>query len=948
MDTKAVGERDLCPEASTIALLADLERRYSAHQLDAAWTNERDAWYAILEELRSGKGGIGFNYAFESVLGLGGAGAVFRVVDKNLYAVSSDDETTPSEERVHRGYRALKVPRPHIEKGELLADSLRDETRHLISLTHPNVVNLFAKGQVTVKVSSPQERTLAWPWYVMGYVKDAVDLHQLCRDGNAPELPLLVSYLLDVAVGLEYIHSVGIVHCDLKPANIFTAASRAIIADFGYAKRPLPDTVLTTVGFTDYFAHPDLSEGSTRSSQVSRTFRTIPRLQIRPAFDLFALGMTIWFLLEQYYQRYSIYQRFSYELKFLRLCAARLLDGRNHVKDITYADLPAFIYATSDTSNPGIAYLSAAEAVADLEKLSGRWDVYSLLPELNSTNRDTIQVSDIAPVVFTDRVRRLINHPFIQRLAGVSQLGLLSLVYPGAQHSRQEHSLGTFGMAARYLRSLHYDRFQPIFRQLVTLDKMSATLGAALFHDVGQYPLAHDLEDVSLEFFGHEAIGRALLASGGAQDELFAARAAAADAHTRSLDDLLVKDWSISLGDVRDILAAKSTDSRGERQTGSHVERLCKSLIDGPIDVDKLDYLQRDSRHCNVSYGFGIDVSRLIKSLTTVYDKIADGHVLLVLGVNEKGRISAESALFARYAMLTQVYWHHTMRAIKAHLQYPAAEYLTGIELAAEREADSRPTSEAQKKKFAEGEIRRLMQAARLNFMDVAIWGQQVGDPKWSDTAVRLAHPSIHSGDLRVLGWLWSNSDVSGRRAIEMLISRKFFKRVCVFNMDDLSTRVRTILERVFRPDAYRERVELRRRVQRSIQQALRSSSVNDELLDTQGFTMSEWSARAADEDQLKCLLDYPYIRAGANYGLGVVSEWGDRPSSQKPNEGPKRTFGQMINVENFRSGMKEMEKSMAQFRVLWDPDESYVVEETLDKKRLRSVIETEILSYTG
>lgn len=166
----------------------------------------------------------------------------------------------------------------------------------------------------------------------MGYVKDAVDLHQLCKDGDVPDLPLLISYLRDVAIGLQYIHELGVVHCDVKPANIFTAARRAILADFGYAKRPLPDPALTTVGFTDYFAHPDLSEGSTQSSQDSRTFRTIPRLEIRPQFDLFALGMTIWFLLDHYYQRYSIYQRFSYELKFLRLCAARLLDGRNHLK----------------------------------------------------------------------------------------------------------------------------------------------------------------------------------------------------------------------------------------------------------------------------------------------------------------------------------------------------------------------------------------------------------------------------------------------------------------------------------------------------------------------------------------------------------------------------------------------------------------------------------------
>src|SRR5207244_12125579 len=115
----------------------------------------------------------------------------------------------------------------------------------------------------------------------------------------------------------------------------------------------------------------DLAESSKHSSQDSRTFHTIPRLEIRPEFDLFALGMTIWFLLDHFYQHYSVYQRYAYELKFLRLTGARLLDGRNHVKNITYADLPPFVYASTDAANPGIAYRTASEAVADLEKLCG-------------------------------------------------------------------------------------------------------------------------------------------------------------------------------------------------------------------------------------------------------------------------------------------------------------------------------------------------------------------------------------------------------------------------------------------------------------------------------------------------------------------------------------------------------------------------------------------------
>src|SRR5208282_140176 len=80
-------------------------------------------------------------------------------------------------------------------------------------------------------------------------------------------------------------------------------------------------------------------------------------------------------------------------------------------------------------------------------------------------------------------------------LARVSQLGLVSYVYPAARHTRLDHSLGTYSYACRYLQHLWGQREEPLFRCLMTSDHVIAASLWALFHDLGQYPHCHDIED---------------------------------------------------------------------------------------------------------------------------------------------------------------------------------------------------------------------------------------------------------------------------------------------------------------------------------------------------------------------------------------------------------------------------------------------------------------------
>jgi len=117
--------------------------------------------------------------------------------------------------------------------------------------------------------------------------------------------------------------------------------------------------------------------------------------------------------------------------------------------------------------------------------------------------------------------------------------------------------------------------------------------------------------------------------------------------------ETLRDEWGIQPDDFVSLLSAKPRDA---------CSKIRKSIISGPVDVDKMDYLMRDSLHAGVPYGRNFDHQRLIGSLTL--NESGDG-----LAITEKGRTAAELMVFARYVMFSEVYWHHAVRSATAMLQ---------------------------------------------------------------------------------------------------------------------------------------------------------------------------------------------------------------------------------------------------------------------------------------
>ncbi|HJQ79056.1 MAG TPA: HD domain-containing protein [Lacipirellulaceae bacterium] len=235
-------------------------------------------------------------------------------------------------------------------------------------------------------------------------------------------------------------------------------------------------------------------------------------------------------------------------------------------------------------------------------------------------------------VPLTARVRRLIDTASFRRLAQISQLGLVSLVYPAANHSRQEHSLGVFLAAIEYLDRLAGDER---FTASVLPKDAECFLAAALLHDVGHCPFGHPIEDLHLpKIVPHEERARGRIESS-------------------EVADVLRDEWGLDPANVS-ALVAGDVDGRPRS--------ILRSLLSGPIDVDKVDYLMRDSLHAGVPYGRNFDRRRLTGSLCL--NEAGDG-----LAITDKGKTAAEMLVFARYVMFSEVYWHHAVRSATAMFQ---------------------------------------------------------------------------------------------------------------------------------------------------------------------------------------------------------------------------------------------------------------------------------------
>ncbi len=249
-----------------------------------------------------------------------------------------------------------------------------------------------------------------------------------------------------------------------------------------------------------------------------------------------------------------------------------------------------------------------------------------------------------------DALRKTISHPTFLRLKGIKQLSFAHYVFPGATHTRFEHSIGVYHLTRLILQRLLTNPLtQSLQRKSFSFDETSCRLmlASSLLHDIGHYPHAHLVENVAITskndvvFKDHQDL---------TTERVFESREGFG-----SLAEILEREWNLDAREVSAMVTGK------KKMTFS-------KLISGTLDPDKMDYLMRDAHHCSVPYG-NIDIERLIESFVPDAQRKR-------FAITSKGIAPFESLMFAKYAMMRNVYWHHAVRAMSAMLKRFAQDAL--------------------------------------------------------------------------------------------------------------------------------------------------------------------------------------------------------------------------------------------------------------------------------
>jgi HD superfamily phosphohydrolase len=605
-------------------------------------------------------------------------------------------------EHTHLGSRVIKVAIPSLlEKNKELRDIFLEEIGILSKIHHKNVVVIFDIGEVAGD-------GLNIPYYVMEYF--SYDLRKYIQSDRYIKIDReqFIHIIRQAAEGLFSIHK-HVSHNDIKESNIFIDDDLNVkIGDFGFAKPfSLSSSPDTQHGSPEYWCK-ELKSYLKRKSQEnpSNTVIIVKKKDRKPKWDIFALGIIFENMLQKYLE-------------------IRPKDGLDN-DDRRY--ICQLIENMKLENEDGIN--TSAEVVDAIDKMRKTLWTSLVVPELTSQpRRTTLRIPEQETIYISDNVNVLVNHPWFQRLKNIRQLGLAYLVYPGAMHTRLEHSLGVYNKTILYLNGLLADTYNPFFRMNMDSYKAKVLLLSALLHDIGHYPFAHSFEEISKEY---SHLNFTIKFIDGSIINLAPELIRMDELSNLSFNKIIEEKWKVNIKDIIGVL------KKGEK--AEHIdETLCKLfnyILDSPIDVDKIDYIIRDSLHVGVSYGKYFDFNRFLQGVT-INEKSGDGIVLL-----EKAKVPVEMLLMIRYAMYKDVYRHHAVRVAEAMLSH--AVYF-------------------------------LYKSKTEYFID-------------EKNKKELFNKLFSSSDDQLIEWLYENGPIETKRLIDNIKNRKLFKRLVVYRKGDEKT----------------------------------------------------------------------------------------------------------------------------------------------------------------
>jgi HD superfamily phosphohydrolase len=568
--------------------------------------------------------------------GQGGYGIVIKV----------KDYTTSNEKHVEHSIRALKILKPEHVKNTKVSEDFFEEIRALSKLNHQNVIRIYDWGHANQQLSTTQKNKKDIPYYVMEYIDN--DLNKILSSENSISQLFFEELAIQLLTAIDTCHQSPekIIHLDIKPDNILISKEdgnyRFVLTDFGKAKLvetdfKLIDKSYDTIGGGIFkYVHPTLRPYLRKNKVPIEDFKKYAEL-----FDLFSIGTVL----------KDVYVK---------------IDNFNNLPDEEnpwFYFIEDLCYDPSDSHSTKRLHIinTSKDALLIAKRIVEKVDIYDKLISdcLKEKQIPLIKLSKRENIYFPERFSKYVDTIEFQRLRKIRQLGSTEFVYPSASNSRFGHSIGTFNKAYQYVLNL---KKHPLFNYLFDYNDIEGLLLAALLHDIGHYPFAHFLEEIEgLESnltIKHEVYTKAILSG-----KLKISNLLQLECIGSFLSKVELEIYKRKINEKQSISTIlnnnKKIDLINKVLDGDGKYKILKSIVNGPIDCDKIDYLIRDSNSTGVSYGDNIDLERFYCALTIDTEKFPN----VGLAITPKGKSAVETIISARYHMFSEVYWHKTCRS---------------------------------------------------------------------------------------------------------------------------------------------------------------------------------------------------------------------------------------------------------------------------------------------
>lgn len=545
-------------------------------------------------------------------IGEGGSGVVF-LVDQVLHQsvsikramkffIYSDDNAELS---------------AHKPTGPISTKDFLSEIVNISSVSHENVIKVIDAGFY-------EKDNVSIPFIVTEYIQGPTLRNAIKDEHNSVNKQIkdspsnILDILLKIGHGLLHLHNKGFAHCDIAPKNIFlneTENYKPVIGDLGIAKniKTVRESVFIA-GSKDYMPPEAI-------------------LHLNKVVD--------WNVFKNLHPRWDVYAFARTGIELLSVIDS--LEGNFPWK--------APLLTALNESTKGTRYSQLDELVERIEFLHPVNREVANVPELSlRVAGSPRKLMPVEPLSTTKRVRKLIQHPAIIRLAKVNQITTAYQVFPGATHTRYEHSLGVMETIKRYIHAL---LDQEEFLEHLSSKKIETALLCGLLWNITRFPFSniiHEIKNTNREIlsrFSRESL----------LEKIFILK----DYKERTLPDFIEEKFpSVSMDNLLNIL-------KGEKDQFDNEDRMIFSLLNSSLDARVLDFVRRDSLHLGITIGDTFNLDDLLPHLCIKDHKLA----LRMTGVS-----IAEQIISLRYWLYNRIYWCRPNRIFVSMVRYLLVELL--------------------------------------------------------------------------------------------------------------------------------------------------------------------------------------------------------------------------------------------------------------------------------